>query len=114
MLTSAALAETYKISGDLVAFENKNGLLVKGCQKKCVALEKVAAFKKINLKKIRTKEKFYGSVGSDVCRLVYKAPSVIGIEQNRDQRAFCVFSDNSMIEINSLTEYLSDKKIVKE
>ncbi len=70
--------------------------------------------KKIKLKAIRAKETYLGSVGSDVCRLVYEGGSVIGIAENRDQRAFCVFKDNSLIEINSLTEYLKDKKLISE
>ena len=111
---SFANAETYKISGELLSFENRDGLLIKGCEKKCLALTKVAEFKKINLKLARSNEKFEGSIGSDVCRLVYKTSSVIGVATNKDQRAFCVFSDNSLIEINSLSKYLTDKKMVSE
>ena len=107
-------AETFKISGESIFFENKNGLIVKGCEKECLALKTVAEFKNINLKKARIHEKFEGSIGSDVCRLVYKSHSIIGIAENLDQRAFCVFIDNSLIEINSLSQYLKDKNIVKE
>jgi hypothetical protein len=109
-----ASAETFKIGGELIVFENKDGLLLKGCEKECLALKKVAEFQKINLKKIRAKETFYASIGSDVCRLVYKSGSLIGINKEKDQRAFCVFKDNSLIEINSLSKYLVDKKIVIE
>lgn len=109
-----ASAETYKIGGDLIEFKDTDGLLLKGCEKDCLALKTVGKFKKINLKKERAKETFHGSVGSDVCRLVYKANSVIGVTQEKDQRAFCVFKDNSLIEINSLSSYLTEKKIVTE
>jgi hypothetical protein len=114
ILPLTAIAENFKISGELVVFENKDGLLVKGCEKECLALKKVAEFKKINLEKIRAKEPFHASIGSDVCRLVYKTGSLIGVTKEKDQRAFCVFKDNSLIEINSLSKYLIDKKIVIE
>ena len=112
-LTSITQADTFKISGELISFENKDGLLTKGCESSsCIALKKVSEFKKINLKKIRAKEPFRGSIGSDVCRLVYKGESTLGVTETKDQRAFCVFSDQSMIETNSLSQYLTEKKIV--
>jgi hypothetical protein len=109
-VTTAAQAEMFKLNGDVMDFKNHEGLLVRNCEKDCLALKTVAAHKKIKLKEARAKEPFLGSVGSDVCRLVYDAGSVIGIAENRDQRAFCVFKDNSLIEINSLTQYLKDKQ----
>lgn len=114
LVATTAEAEIYKINGDLMDFKNQDGLLVRNCDKGCLALKAVAAHKKIKLKAIRAKETYLGSVGSDVCRLVYEGGSVIGIAENRDQRAFCVFKDNSLIEINSLTEYLKDKKLISE
>lgn len=113
MLSTQTFAETFKIAGELASFENKDGLLIKGCEKNCLALKTVGEFKKIDLKKARAQETFHGSVGSDVCRLVYKAESVIGVNESKDQRAFCVFKDSSLIEINSLSQYLTDKKIVR-
>jgi hypothetical protein len=113
LLSTAASAETYyKIGGELVGFKSVDGLLLKGCETKCDALQAVKKFNKINLTKARAKETFEASVGSDVCRLIYKANSVIGVTQEKDQRAFCVFKDSSLIEINSLTEYLAEKKII--
>ena len=106
-------AETYKISGELVNFESRDGLLVKGCEKDCLALKVVSEFKSINLKQIRKGQKFEASIGSDVCKLVYKTRSIIGVTEQKDQRAFCVFKDDSLIEINSLSKYLVDKKIIK-
>ena len=114
ILTNISFAESFKISGESVRFENKDGLIIKGCEKECLALKKIGEFKKINLKQVRIHEKFEGSIGSDVCRLVYKSRSIIGIADNLDQRAFCVFPDNSLIEINSLSQFLKDKKIVNE
>ena len=112
LMVTAAQAEIFKVNGDLMDFKNQDGLLVRNCEKGCLALKIVGQHKKIDLKKLRAKEIFLGSVGSDVCRLVYEGGSVIGIAENRDQRAFCVFKDNSLIEINSLTQYLKDKKFV--
>lgn len=114
MLSSIAFAEVFKISGELIDFKNQDGLLVRNCEKGCLALKAIAAHKKINLTEARAKETFVGSVGSDVCRLVYGGGSVIGIAENRDQRAFCVFKDNSIVEINSLSHYLKAKKLMME
>jgi hypothetical protein len=114
IFSMGAPAEAFKIGGELVDFKTIDGLLLKGCEKDCQALKTIGKFKKINLKKARAKETFAGSVGSDVCRLVYKANSVIGVTQEKDQRAFCVFEDDSLIEINSLSSYLKEKKIVTE
>lgn len=114
LFSTSVFADYFKIGGELIEFKAQDGLLVKGCEKKCKALTTVSKHKKINLKKVRQGEKFHGSVGSDVCRLVYKAGSTIGVMENLDQRAFCVFDDNSAIEINSLSDYLVSKKIVTE
>lgn len=112
LLSVVASAETYKIGGELVEFKSVDGLLLKGCEKDCQALKTVKKFDKIDLTKARAKETYEASVGSDVCRLIYKANSVIGVNQDKDQRAFCVFKDNSLIEINSLSHYLTEKKII--
>lgn len=114
LISSGVMADTFKIGGELVNLKNKDGLLVKGCEKECQALASVAKFKTIDLKKLRGDEHYNGSIGSDVCRLAYKGNSVIGINEEKDQRAFCVFKDNSLIEINSLGKYLIEKKIVTE
>ena len=113
-MSSLAQAEIFKINGELMDFKVQEGVLVRNCEKQCLALKSIAAHKKIDLKKVRAKETYLGSVGSDVCRLVYEGGSVIGIAENRDQRAFCVFKDNSLIELNSLSSFLKEKKIVIE
>jgi hypothetical protein len=107
-------AETFQIAGDLVEFKDQEGLLLKGCEKKCEALEIIKKHKKIDLTKARQGLKYINSVGSDVCDKVYKAQSLLGMAQNQDRRAFCFFKDQSMVEINSLSSYLAKKKIVKE
>lgn len=114
IINNVAFAETFQVSGQNLSFENHNGLLLQGCEtKKCEALKTISYFKKIDLKKIRRKQTSVASVGSDVCKLVYKAGSVIGIADNKDQRAFCVFRDNSAVEINSLSNYLIQNQILK-
>jgi hypothetical protein len=113
LLISTAFAESFKIAGDLVEFQTIDGLLVKGCDKKCDALNVIKKHKNINLSKIRKGMKYTNSVGSDVCDKVYKADSVLGVAENTDRRAFCFFKDKSMVEMNSLSAYLVEKKIVK-
>ena len=114
LLTSLVSAEVFRLSGKMIEFESKDGLLLSGCTKECDAIKTVQKFKKIDLKEARAGLKFVGSVGSDVCRLVYKGRATLGTNQDKDQRAFCVFQDESLIEINSLSQYLLDKKIVTE
>ena len=114
MAANFAHAENFQISGEMYNFSESKGFFHYGCEKNCTAITKVMELKKIDIKKLRSKEKFYGSVGSDVCRLVFKSKSIIGIASNKDQRAFCVFPDNSMIELNSLSKYLVDNHIVTE
>lgn len=114
LFSTYALAEPFKISGELSEFKNQDGLLLRGCDKDCLALTTVRNFQHIDLKKERAKESYVSSIGSDVCRLVYKANSIIGVNQAKDQRAFCVFKDDSLIEMNSLGQYLKDKKFVTE
>ena len=87
-------------------------MLVAKCENQWLALKKIDQFKSIDLKKNRTHKQFIGSIGSDVCQFIYKASSILGIASNSDQRAFCLFQDGSMVEINSLSLYLEKKKIV--
>lgn len=101
-------AETFKIGGHSVEFSSRDGVLTSGCVTKCLALDALKKHKSIELKKL-PKTGFANSLGSDVCRTVYKGTSLLGVNEKKDGRAFCVFSDQSMIEINSLTKYLSSK-----
>lgn len=113
-LSSAAYAESFKIAGQMVEFKTKDGLITKGCVKSCEALKQIQKHKNINMLEVRNGMKFSNSVGSDVCDKVYKAQALIGVTENGDQRAFCYFKDKSMVEMNSLSSYLVEKKIVKE
>ena len=77
-------------------------------------MDSVKKFKTIKLDKYRKPQRYANSLGSDVCSHVYNGGSILGQAENKDRRAFCVFKDGSMIEINSLTSYLKSKKIVRE
>lgn len=114
LMTTSAFAESFKIAGDIVEFKNNDGLLLRGCEKKCDALKVIKKHKKIDMENVRKGMKFANSIGSDVCNKVYKANALIGVNEKKDGRAFCMFKDNSMVEMNSLSSYLVDKKIVKE
>lgn len=114
LITTSAFAESFKIGGNLVDFKEQDGLLLKGCEKKCDALTVIKKHKKIDLKAARKGMPFINSVGSDVCNKVYKADALLGVNQDKDGRAFCMFKDQSMVEMNSLSDYLVNKKIVKE
>lgn len=105
-------AESYRIGGENINFEIKQEILISRCEGDCEALKKINQFRSIDLRKARAQEQFVGSIGSDVCKLIYKARSVLGTASNRDQRAFCYFDDGSLVEINSLSEYLKTKKLV--
>ncbi len=109
----SAMAESYLIEGTLVSLSEKNGLKISFCPKDCEALKAVAAHKSISLKAIAKDIKFPGSVGSEVCHEVYKGLSLLGRNiETKDQRAFCLFPDKSLIEINSLSDYLINNKFV--
>lgn len=114
IFSTEIMAESFKIAGDLVAFTEQNGLILKGCEKSCDALKAIKKHQKINLEAIRKDMQFSNSVGSDVCFKVYKADSLLGVAENTDRKAFCYFKDKSMVEMNSLSAYLVKMKIVKE
>jgi hypothetical protein len=113
-LTTNLRAEVFTIAGEAMSFELKEGLLLWGCEKNCDALKIIKKHKVIDLVKLRKGMSFVNSVGSDICQLAYKGSAVLGTNAHMDGRAFCVFSDQSMIEMNSLTAYLSQKKILKQ
>ncbi len=55
--------------------------------------------------------KYISSMGSAYCKYVWKQPSLLGKNKQGDQRSFCVFADDSIIELNSLSSYLATKKV---
>lgn len=114
LISFAVHAESFKMSGKLIEFKERDGLLLKGCEKSCEALKRIQEHKKINMLEVRKDMKFTNSIGSDVCDKVYKAQALIGVTESGDQRAFCLFKDQSMVEMNSLSSYLVEKKIATE
>lgn len=114
ILSSHVYAESFKLAGTVYEFKTHDGLLLSGCEKGCDALKTIQKHQKINLAEVRKTLKQANSIGSDVCAHVYKGNSLLGLAQNQDRRAFCLFKDKSMVELNSLGEYLVQKKIVSE
>gem|GEM_PF-2425463 len=115
LLSSGAYAESFYIFKQAYDFKEEEGLLVNGCvDKNCDALKAISNYREIDLKAARKNLKFSNSVGSDVCIRIYKVKAVLGEATNQDARAFCYFPDNSMVEMNSLSNYLTSKKIVVE
>lgn len=110
----SAHAIPYKMAGNLYDFSDKEGLLVYGCEKSCDALKTIHTHRKIDLRKVRQNLKTANSAGSDICTYVYKEKALIGLSPNQDRRAFCLFPDKSMVELNSLEGYLRKKHDIKE
>lgn len=113
MISVNCFAETFRISGEQIVFiDSPDGLSISKCIKECQALKQIYGMKKIKLGELRKSIPIANSVGSDACSLAYKAKSLIGLNTNGDQRVFCLFSDMSMVEMNSLSRYLVDNKII--
>lgn len=100
----ALAAETYKIAGELVNFKNYKDVEYYCPKKKCDALEALKRKDRFDVASF-PKEQFANPLGSDVCRHHYKAKTLLGRNEKLDGRAFCLFPDESMIEINSLTKF---------
>ncbi len=113
LVSNVAFCESFKIGGKEYELANQNGLLLFGCEKSCEALKVIKASKKIDLTKLRKGQPYANSVGSDACSLAYKANALIGINSQGDQRAFCLFKDESMVEMNSLSQHLEEKNIIR-
>lgn len=115
LLGSVAKAESFMIEGRSLDFEAHSGLLLRGCEKAgCEALRQIYKHREISLRDLRAGLKHPGLVAADVCHDVYKARSLLGRAlQSKDQRAFCYFSDGSMVEINSLDQFLLKRKYVR-
>ncbi len=114
LFSFSAFAESYYIEGTLVALREQDELKVAACPKECDAIKAVKVHKVISRDEIGKGIKFPGSIGSEVCHEVYKALSILGRHsETKDQRAFCLFPDKSMIEINSLSDYLTKNKYVR-
>ncbi len=106
-------AETFKIEGTPLEFKSKDGLLIRGCEVMCQVLKTIEKHKNISLSAIRKGKEHTNNVGSDVCTLVYKADILEGTALSGKPVTFCFFRDNTMVEIGSLSRYLTDKKYVK-
>ena len=103
---SYSRADVFQIAGRTYSFEVKGSVLVHGCKTECQALKAVRE-RKIAGEALAAipKRTFKRSLGSTVCADIYRARSVIGKATNGDGRAFCLFPDESMIEMNSLSAF---------
>src|SRR5687767_5467164 len=71
------------------------------CEAKTYLKDKI---EKINRDEARDNSGLATSPGSYLCTKKWAQATVIGRDTAKNGRAFCIFSDASMIEINSLTE----------
>lgn len=106
-------SEVFKINGEVVNFEeHPSGLLIKNCKKNCEVL-KVLSLPQFDPKKIKTKSSMAASLGSTACHYILDGVSILGANLDNDGRDFCIFKDESMVEINSLSRYLEKNKVKK-
>lgn len=115
IITTEVPAKTYKMAGKFIDFIEKHGVLVDKahCENDCSALRKLRALKPMKKKSLMEGEKWASSPGSLVCGKGLKGRSVLGKGQDMDMRAFCLFEDGSMLEINSLADYLEKNQLIK-
>lgn len=74
-------------------------------RKSCLAKQAVSAY----LKKpfpLKSSTGLKASAGSILCRDHWKEVSIVGAKPNRDQVALCLFSDQSIVDLDSLTRKL--------
>ena len=94
-----------KVSGKHYLFIQNSKLLVNSkCNKDCIALERSLMISKFKIKS--KKNQIHVPLGSYVCKNIIKGTSILGIDKNKDMKAFCFFKeDKSMVELNSLGDY---------
>lgn len=94
-----------KIAGKHHAFKTTKNLLVNDkCNKECIALNRTLMISKFKV--MSTKNQIHVPLGSYVCKNILKGSSILGVDKNKDMKAFCFFKeDKSMIELNSLGDY---------
>jgi hypothetical protein len=79
------------------------------CAKECMAKTAVEKY----LQKpfpLKSKAGFYSQGGSVLCRDYWNEVSVLGIKNDKSRTAFCLFKDQSFVEIQSLSERLKNEK----
>jgi hypothetical protein len=101
-------SDLFKINGKSIQFTKYKNTLIANCTKSCIAKNKIDQIQKgITYKNIQD-QGYSQSLGSYVCSSVFKGAAILGVNQDKDGRAFCYFEeDKSMIEINSLTEAIN-------
>ena len=113
-VANIGLCENFKIAGKYLSFtKHASGLLIQNCSEKCEAL-KVLDIAKYKVSSIVPKRETASSYGSDACSYLLGGKSILGRASNGDGRDFCLFKDDSLVEMYSLTVYLEKNKILKE
>ncbi len=103
---SYAHSETIKLLGRNFEFHQEKGIAYSSkCKKDCRAKKNVDQFLRKPFK-LKNKRKFKTSKGSILCRDYWKGVSVIGIRENKNQVALCLFEDQSIVDLDSLTRRL--------
>jgi hypothetical protein len=94
-----------KISGKHYSFKTTKDLLVNDkCNENCIALDRTLMISNFKVKS--TKNQIHVPLGSYVCKEILRGSSIMGVDKNKDMKAFCFFKeDKSMIELNSLSNY---------
>jgi len=100
------MAEDFKIDGENYDFKIEDEILYYCPKQPCLAKNHLKKFNPNQHKKLKP-ETHASSLGSLYCRQVLKGASTLGVNRSNDGRAFCVLSDMSFIEINSLTRQLN-------
>jgi hypothetical protein len=108
ILAQASLAMDVKILGRNFSFTKIDKVYVYGnCEKDCKAKKLFQTYLKKPFKP-KSKEKFFTQTSSVLCRDYWKAVSVIGVHENGNKGAFCLFKDQSMLDLDSLQEVIDE------
>jgi hypothetical protein len=97
-------AETFRILGKEFVFLRIDGVSYsENCKAQtCEAYRRVKATRPADLKGLASEPRKM-SPGSFLCSRVWKESSVLGRDSAREGRAFCLFSDRSFVELNSVS-----------
>ncbi len=112
LFSFVAAAETYRIAGDLVKFKTYQDVRYYCPTKYCTALKILKKGDKID-PTLFPREQFSNPLGAQACRHYYKGKTLLGRNEKLDGRSFCLFKDESLLEISSLTKFV-EKRVVNK
>jgi hypothetical protein len=103
-------SEPVKILGrNFDTVEINNIIYSDKCAKECMAKTAVEKY----LQKpfpLKSKVGFYSQEGSVLCRDYWNEVSLLGIKNDKSPTAFCLFKDQSFVEIQSLSKRVQNDK----